>query len=104
MGSRLDPLALAEEPWEREVEKYRDLEREVDEEKMEADLADAAAATMEEVGKPVVGKRGPVGVVVSAGKMQKTVKVRVPGQKWNKHLRKVSFVTVLTSLPFWERR
>ncbi|KAL1311004.1 hypothetical protein AAFC00_001222 [Neodothiora populina] len=33
-------------------------------------------------------RKGPVGVVVSAGKMQKTVKVRIPGQKYNKHLRK----------------
>ena len=32
----------------------------------------------------------PVGVVVSAGKMAKTVKVRIPGQTWNKYLRKVS--------------
>ncbi|EKG17662.1 Ribosomal protein S17 [Macrophomina phaseolina MS6] len=28
------------------------------------------------------------GVVVSAGKMTKTVKVRIPGQKWDKHIRK----------------
>ncbi|GAB7346676.1 hypothetical protein MBLNU459_g1799t2 [Dothideomycetes sp. NU459] len=34
------------------------------------------------------GKKIPVGVVVSAGKMDKTVKVRIPGQKFNKHLRK----------------
>lgn len=31
------------------------------------------------------------GVVVSAGKMMKTVKVRIPGQKWDKHIRKVSY-------------
>lgn len=31
------------------------------------------------------------GVVVSAGLMQKTVKVRVGGQKWNKVVNKVSF-------------
>lgn len=30
------------------------------------------------------------GVVVSAGLMQKTVKVRVGGQKWNKVVNKVS--------------
>lgn len=29
------------------------------------------------------------GVVVSAGLMQKTVKVRVGGQKWNKRVQKV---------------
>lgn len=34
-------------------------------------------------------KRLPVGVVVSSGKMHKTVKVRVPGQEWNSYLRKV---------------
>ncbi|KAB2572438.1 37S ribosomal protein S17 [Lasiodiplodia theobromae] len=28
------------------------------------------------------------GVVVSAGKMMRTVKVRIPGQKWDKHIRK----------------
>lgn len=32
------------------------------------------------------------GVVISSGKMMKTVKVRVAGQKWNKHIRKVSFL------------
>lgn len=31
-----------------------------------------------------------VGVVVSAGKMDKTVKVRVPGQRWEKKIGKVS--------------
>lgn len=35
------------------------------------------------------GKSRPVGVVVSAGKMQSTVKVRIPSQKWNNYLRKV---------------
>jgi small subunit ribosomal protein S17 len=29
------------------------------------------------------------GIVVTAGLMQKTVKVRVGGQKWNKQLQKV---------------
>jgi len=38
---------------------------------------------------PTQNERKLVGVVVSAGKMQKTVKVRIPGQKFNKHLRKV---------------
>ncbi|KAL1637359.1 hypothetical protein SLS58_009305 [Diplodia intermedia] len=28
------------------------------------------------------------GVVVSAGKMMKTVRVRIPGQRWDKHIRK----------------
>lgn len=36
------------------------------------------------------GKSRPVGVVVSAGKMQNTVKVRLPSQKWNNYLRKVN--------------
>lgn len=31
------------------------------------------------------------GVVVSAGKMNRTVKVRVPGQRFEKHVKKVSF-------------
>jgi small subunit ribosomal protein S17 len=30
-----------------------------------------------------------VGVVVSAGRMHKTVKVRVPGQEWNRKIGKV---------------
>ncbi|KAI5210074.1 nucleic acid-binding protein [Aureobasidium subglaciale] len=34
------------------------------------------------------GKLRPVGVVVSAGKMERTVKVRLPSQKWNNYLRK----------------
>jgi small subunit ribosomal protein S17 len=33
-----------------------------------------------------------VGVVVSAGKMAKAVKVRIAGQEWNKHIRKVNHV------------
>jgi hypothetical protein len=36
------------------------------------------------------GKLRPVGVVVSAGNMQNTVKVRLPSQKWNNYLRKVT--------------
>jgi small subunit ribosomal protein S17 len=36
------------------------------------------------------GKLRPVGVVVSAGKMERTVKVRLPSQKWNNYLRKVT--------------
>jgi ribosomal protein S17 len=32
------------------------------------------------------------GVVISAGKMMKTVKVQVPKQKWNKHIQKVYIV------------
>jgi hypothetical protein len=36
------------------------------------------------------GKLRPVGVVVSAGKMERTVKVRLPSQKWNNYLRKVN--------------
>lgn len=37
-----------------------------------------------------VGHREIVGVVVSAGKMNKTVKVRVAGQRWEKKIGKVS--------------
>lgn len=37
----------------------------------------------------VEGHREIVGVVVSAGKMDKTVKVRVPKQVWNRRIRKV---------------
>jgi hypothetical protein len=33
-----------------------------------------------------------VGVVVSAGKMSKAVKVRIAGQEWNKKIRKVRLV------------
>lgn len=47
----------------------------------------AATATMPTPGNPY---RQFTGVVVSAGKMTKTVKVRIPGQKWDKHIRKVS--------------
>ncbi|THX02736.1 nucleic acid-binding protein [Aureobasidium pullulans] len=43
---------------------------------------------LEETDGNTSGKSRPVGVVVSAGKMEKTVKVRLPGQKWNKYLRK----------------
>jgi small subunit ribosomal protein S17 len=32
-----------------------------------------------------------VGIVVSAGKMSRAVKVRVAGQEWNKKFRKVHF-------------
>jgi len=31
------------------------------------------------------------GIVLTAGLMQKTVKVQVPGKKWNKFLQKVPF-------------
>jgi hypothetical protein len=33
-----------------------------------------------------------VGVVVSAGKMSKAVKVRIAGQEWNKKIRKVCII------------
>jgi small subunit ribosomal protein S17 len=36
-----------------------------------------------------------VGVVVSAGKMSRAVKVRVAGQEWNKKFRKVSLDSIL---------
>lgn len=38
-----------------------------------------------------------VGVVVSAGKMAKTVKVRVPGRRWEKRIGKVGFAHALDS-------
>ncbi|KAK5005356.1 hypothetical protein LTR16_006160, partial [Cryomyces antarcticus] len=33
-------------------------------------------------------RQGLAGVVVSAGKMMKTVKVRIATQEWNRHIRK----------------
>lgn len=44
------------------------------------------------IGKPIVRKlfsSSQVGVVVSAGRMTKAVKVRIAGQEWNKKFRKV---------------
>lgn len=38
------------------------------------------------------------GIVVSAGLMQKTVKVRVGGQKWNKIINKVCTTYMFVSL------
>ncbi|KAH0393546.1 nucleic acid-binding protein, partial [Aureobasidium melanogenum] len=43
---------------------------------------------LEETNGSTSGKLRPVGVVVSAGKMDRTVKVRLPSQKWNNYLRK----------------
>lgn len=40
------------------------------------------------------------GVVVSAGKMMRTVKVRIPGQKWDKHIRKVGHLYAPLPLQF----
>jgi hypothetical protein len=37
-------------------------------------------------------------VVLTAGLMQKTVKVRIGGQKWNKHVRKVNFLSISLAL------
>ncbi len=37
------------------------------------------------------------GVVVSAGKMMKTVKVRLVKQEWHRHLRKVRMIFCCTS-------
>ena len=39
-----------------------------------------------------------VGVVVSSGKMQKTVRARVPYQQWNKRLKKVCSIFRCTHL------
>lgn len=39
-----------------------------------------------------------VGVVVSAGKMDKTVKVRIPGQRWEKKIGKVGRVCRLNRM------
>ena len=52
-------------------------------------------------GAPIVRKlvsSDKVGVVVSAGKMSKAVKVRVAGQEWNKNIRKVCLPSV-TAFP-----
>lgn len=46
--------------------------------------------------KPQKGRKI-VGIVVDAGKMDKTVKVRIPGQTWNNYLRKVNDNTLLYS-------
>lgn len=44
----------------------------------------------EKVQREKASKHRPItGVVVSAGRMHKTVKVRVPGQEWNKKIGKV---------------
>lgn len=51
--------------------------------------AQSKIATSKETEGSTSGKSRPVGVVVSAGKMQNTVKVRLPSQKWNNYLRKV---------------
>jgi small subunit ribosomal protein S17 len=51
------------------------------------------ATTEEELDGSTSGKLRPVGVVISAGKMDKTVKVRLPGQKWNRYLRKVWIIS-----------
>lgn len=63
------------------------------------DTAKMSAAVAEH-GTPLLtkdasgGKRLPVGVVVSAGKMNKTVKVRIPGHKLNKYLGKVQHFVI----------
>ena len=51
--------------------------------------AQSKIASPKETEGSTSGKSRPVGVVVSAGKMQNTVKVRLPSQKWNNYLRKV---------------
>ena len=40
-----------------------------------------------------------MGVVVSAGKMMKTVKVRVADQEWNNHIKKVLLISPIPGLP-----
>lgn len=52
--------------------------------------AQPQALALEETDGSTSGKLRPVGVVVSAGKMDRTVKVRLPSQKWNNYLRKVN--------------
>jgi hypothetical protein len=54
-----------------------------------ADDAQFQTPGLKETDGSTSGKSRPVGVVVSAGKMQNTVKVRLPSQKWNNYLRKV---------------
>ena len=52
----------------------------------------ASIANKVKAGKPIVQEyfsSHKVGVVVSAGKMSKAVKVRVANQEWNKKFRKV---------------
>jgi len=57
----------------------------------------AALSTIKHVAFP---HRTYTGVVVSAGKMQKTIKVRVAKQKWDKKIQKVR--TSSTIIPFLE--
>jgi len=40
-----------------------------------------------------------MGVVVSAGKMMKTVKVRVADQEWNNHIKKVLLISPMLEIP-----
>jgi len=39
-----------------------------------------------------------MGVVVSAGKMMKTVKVRVADQEWNNHIKKVLLISPMLEI------
>ena len=48
------------------------------------------AGREKQVRETAVAHRDIVGVVVSTGKMDKTVKVRIPGQTWNKRIGKVN--------------
>jgi len=55
----------------------------------------AALSTMQHIVFPY---RTYTGVVVSAGKMQKTIKVRVAKQKWNKKIQKVRYSIINFSM------
>ena len=58
-------------------------------------MAQAAAAAAQAIKSQVKKLPELHGVVVSAGLMDKTVKVRVGGQKWNNYVKKVQ-----ASFPF----
>ena len=62
----------------------------------------ASLATKAKTGAPIVTQclhSQKVGVVVSAGKMSRAVKVRVAGQEWNKKFRKVRLSLAIIFLP-----
>lgn len=61
--------------------------------------AQSKIASPKETEGSTSGKSRPVGVVVSAGKMQNTVKVRLPSQKWNNYLRKVIRILLASLWP-----
>lgn len=62
-----------------------------------ANLAANVLAHTGNAGRQMIGAM--TGVVVSAGKMDKTVKVRLWGQRWEKHVQKVSSTSPVRPSP-----